>query len=320
MTIRTTNPLDTSQLMLDLQRSKDRLSLYTQQLTSGKRIVNIGDDPGGSAAVLNFQSSINQNKQYMTQIDTATSYLANTEDVASSLETQITRLRQLAQQGLSTTNSTISRQAIASEVDGIFDHVLNLANTQVQGKYIFAGTQTQGFTDALGVFHPPFEDVQGATAPANTITYNGNNTDIVFKVGASANVTTNIPGDTLFFGGAAAGSLGSSTDLFKQIKDLSQALTSGNTTAIKTAYDNLKTIDDHVNNVITQLGGRQSGIDQIKTSLADLNANLQSVQSSVEDVDYASVIKDYTKENVAQQASLATLAKVGSKSLFDYLA
>jgi len=104
------------------------------------------------------------------------------------------------------------------------------------------------------------------------------------------------------------------------VKDLSQALASGNKAAMQTAYANLKTIDDHVNNVITQLGGRQSGIDQIKTSLADLNSNLEAVQSSVEDVDYAATIKDYTSENVAQQASLATMAKVNQRSLFDYLA
>ncbi|BDU77194.1 flagellin N-terminal helical domain-containing protein [Mesoterricola sediminis] len=320
MTIRSTNPMNSAQLLLDLQRSKDRLSLYTSQLTSGKRIINIGDDPGGSAAILNFQASIGQNKQYMAQIDTATSYLANTEDVASSMQTEVTRLMQLAQTGMTGTQSSVSRQAIASEVDGIFDHLMNLANTQVQGKYIFAGSMTTGYTDPLGVFHPPFEDVQGATAPANTITYNGNNADIVFKVGASSNVTTNVAGDTLFFGGPAATSLGSATDIFKVAKDLSQALTSGNTAAMQTAYDSLKTISDHVNVVITDLGGRQSGIDQIKTSLSTLNTNLAAVESSVEDVDYADAITSYTKENVAQQASLATMAKTNRQTLFDYLA
>ncbi len=311
MTIRTPNPLNNAQMLLDLQRSKDRYANYASQLTSGNRIVNIGDDPAGSALILNFQSSIDQNKQYMDQIDTATSYLQNTETVATTVGNQVTRLMQLAQQGLNGTQSGSSRTAIAGEVDGIYTNLVNLANTKVQGKYIFGGTHT---TNA------PFDP---STAPAgnpNSITYNGDNSTIDFTVGASATTPTNIPGDTLFLGGAAPGSYGSSLDLFNAAKSLSQALTSGNTAGIQTAYDNLKAISDHVNNAITQIGGWSGGITDLKSSLTAVNANLQAVQDTVQGVDYTTAITGFQKESIVQQASLSVMAKVNKVNLFDYLA
>jgi flagellar hook-associated protein 3 FlgL len=314
MTIRTPNPVNTSQMLLDLQRSKNRLNEYSSQITTGQRIVNLGDDPSGSAMILNFQTSIDQNKQYMAQIDTATAYLQNTEDVATTVGNQVTRLMQLAQTGISSTQSDTSRQAIASEVDGIFKNLVNLGNTKVQGKYLFGGSQTMA---------APFD---ASTAPAgspNSITYNGNNSTINFDVGASATTPTNVPGDTLFLGGNAAtpGVYGGSLDLFNATKSLSLALQPpSNTANMQAAYTNLKAISDHINNVVTSLGGLQNGITSIKTSLSDLNANMTSVQNSVQAVDYPTAITGFTQENVAQQATLQTMAKLNKVNLFDYLA
>jgi flagellar hook-associated protein 3 FlgL len=314
MTIRTPNPVNTSQILLDLQRSKNRLNEYSSQITTGQRIVNLGDDPAGSALILNFQSSIDQNTQYMGQIDTATAYLQNTEDVATQVGNQVTRLLQLAQTGINTTQSDTSRAAIASEVDGIYKSLVNLGNTQVQGKYLFGGSQTTA---------APFDPNTAPVGAPNSITYNGNNSTISFNVGASATTPTNVPGDTLFLGGNAAtpGVYGGNLDLFNATKSLSLALQPpSNAANIQTAYTNLKSISDHINNVVTSLGGWQNGISQIKASLTSLNANLASVQNSVQAVDYPTAITGFTKENVAQQATLQTMAKLNKVNLFDYLA
>jgi flagellar hook-associated protein 3 FlgL len=313
MTIRTPNPVQSPQILLDLQRSKERMANYASQLTSGNRIVNLGDDPAGSAMILNFQASIDQNTQYMSQIDSASGYLQNTETVASTVGNNVTRLMELAQSGLNGTQSSLSRSAIASEVDGVFTNLVNLGNTQVQGKYIFGGTNTTT---------PPFD---AATAPAgqpNSITYNGNNATINFNVGATATTPTNLPGDTFFMGGAAAapGTYGGPLDLFNATKSLSLALSTNNTAGIQTAYDNLKAISDHVNNSITQLGGWQSGIDALKSSLSAINSNLQAVQDTVQGVNYPDAITGFTQESTAQQASLKVMSKLNTYSLFDYMA
>jgi flagellar hook-associated protein 3 FlgL len=311
MTIRTPSPLTNAQTLLDLQRTKNSLATYTTQISSGNRIVNLADDPSGAAMILNFQASIDQNNQYVGQINTATGFLQNTETVADNVNTQVTRLMQLSQQAMSGTQSSTSLQAIASEVDSIYTNLVTMANTQVQGKYIFGGSATTS---------PPFD---AATAPAgqpNSITYNGNNTTLSVPVGPAQNTATNIPGDTLFLGGAAPGSYGSSLDLFNVTKSLSQAITAGNTTAITSAYNNLQQISTHVNSVIASLGGWQNGISSLKTDLTAINSNLTAVQSSVQSVDYPTAITGYTTSSIAQQATLSIMAKMNAHNLFDYLA
>ena len=316
MTIRVPDPMNNSQSLLDLQRSQARLATYTAQLTSGQAIVNAGDDPSGTASILNFQASIDQNSQYMSQIDSATGFLQNTSSIATTVNTNVTQLMELAQEGMSGTQSATSQAAIANQVDSINTNMVNLANTQVQGKYIFAGsaTTTQPFTAGAST-----DPVTGLPVAAGTV-YNGNNTTVDVKVGASATTPTNMPGDTLFMGGPAATQQGTATDLFAVTQSLSTALKAGNTADIQTAYNDLKAISGNINGAITQLGAWESGIADLKTNLTSLNANLTTVQNSVQSVNYASVITQFTQATNAQEATLATMAKVNAKSLFDYLA
>lgn len=313
MTIRTPNPINNAQILLDLQRTKNNLAQYTSQISSGNRIVNLADDPSGSAMILNFQSSIDLNQQYMGQIDTTTAYLQNTETVADSMNTQVNRLLQLAQQAQSGTQSATSLSAIASEVDSIFTNLVSLGNTQVQGKYIFGGSNTTA---------PPFD---AATAPAgnpNSITYNGNHTTLNVPVGPGQTVASNLPGDTLFLGGdaATAGTYGGALDIFNVTKTLSQAITAGNSAGIQAAYADLQQISTHVNTMITSLGGWQNGITSLKTSLTAINSNLSAVQNSVQGVNLPDAITGFTASSTAQQATLSVMAKMNSKNLFDYLA
>ena len=192
MTIRVPDPMNSAQMQLDLQRVKLQYAQYSAQISSGNAIVNVGDNPSGSALILNFQTSINQNNQYLSQINTSMSYLQNSETVATTLGSNVTTLMQLAQEGMNGTQSTTSRNAIASQVTSVYNNMVNLGNTQVEGKYIFGGSATGA---------PPFT---APTSPATAITYNGNNSTIQVAVGQSMTTPTNIPG-TFPFAGVSSG-------------------------------------------------------------------------------------------------------------------
>ncbi len=57
MTMRVPNLMNNAQSMLDLQRIKQQYSQTVQQLTTGKAIVNLGDDPTSSSLSPTYQSS-----------------------------------------------------------------------------------------------------------------------------------------------------------------------------------------------------------------------------------------------------------------------
>ena len=193
---------------------------------------------------------------------------------------------------------------MAQEVDSIRTNLLALANTQSQGKYIFAGTQTQTI---------PFVDT---TPPAGPVVYAGDSGLIKLGVSATATVASNIPGNTVFFGAAGQGS---TTDIFKAVTDLRDGMSTNNTALIQTASDNLKNILANLNQMQADLGGRQAGLADLQTTLSGFNVTLQGLQGNQQNTDYAKTVTDYTSDQTIQSATLSTLAKSNKQNLFDYL-
>lgn len=302
MTLRTPNPFTNRQTLLDLQRTKERLAVLNEQLASGRRIVRLGDDPTGSALIVDFKSSIERNKQYEKQIAAARSFLQASETSLGALTEGIARLLELGQQGLSDTTGASGRPRLAQEVDGLRSNFLSLANTQSQGKYLFAGTRTTT---------QPFSGPS-----AGPIVYAGDGEAIDLDVSVGATVTTNLTGDRVFFG---AGGQGSATDLFQAVTDLRDGLNTNNRVLIQSAYDNLQSIHSRIQDLTTELGGRQASLEQLEESLGSFNLSLQSIQNTYEALDYPEAITAYTREDTAQQAALSTLAKSNRQNLFDYL-
>jgi flagellar hook-associated protein 3 FlgL len=299
MTLRVPNLMNNPRTMLDLQRIKQAFTQTSKQLSSGQAIVDIGDDPSGMTQILGYQASISQNAQYASQVDTANAQLDSASTVLTSLGTDMNRLLQLAQEGMTSDGTAASQGAIASEVDALRDNLISLGNTQVQGRYIFAGSDTT---------QKPFD------ASGN---YLGNHNDISLQVSPSVSVVTNVPGDTLYFGGA--GGQGSNADLLTQVANLSTALKANNQAGIQAAYSNLQTISDRMNSVTADVGTRQSGITDLQAGLKSFGNTLDNLKSSIQSVDYASAAVNLNAQYVAQQATLHVMSKANQQNLFDYM-
>lgn len=303
MSLRTPNTLASQQTLLDLQRNKERISVLQDQIASGKRIVRLSSDPSGAALVLDFQTSIDRNTQYLKQGNSANSFLSTTETMLTSVSSNMMRLFELGTQALVGNVGASGRTAIAQEVDGIRTALISIANSKDQGKYLFAGTQT---------LTQPFSGPS-----AGPITYAGNGGLINLEVSNSFTVATNIPGNTVFFG---SGGQGSATDLFQAVTDLRDGLLANNTVQIQTAYDNLVAIHGNLLQNIVDLGGRQASLNQLQETLGDINLNLESVLESTEGLDYPAAVTEFTNQQTIQQAILSTMAKVNRQNLFDFLA
>ncbi len=301
MSLRTPSTTQDRNTLLDLQRIKERLALNNTRIATGKQINSPGEDPAAAALILDFGTSIQANTQFIKQADSALAYLKSSEDVVSAAIDNNMRLQELATQGLGSTNTASSRTALISEVDAIRSNLLALANTKDQGKYLFAGTQTQTM---------PFVD----SAPPASPTYAGNSGVITLNVTASSTVATNIPGDQVFFGSG-----GAATNLFQTIADLRDGLATNDPVKIQAAADNLKTVLDNLSQVRTDLGGRQSGLLSLKDTLSGMNLTLQDLQNSKQDTDYPKAMTDFTTDQTMQSVTLNTLAKTNKQNLFDYL-
>lgn len=303
MSIRMPNSIQTRQMLLGLQRTQDRLALNSLRVSSGNRITSPGDDPAGAAAVLDLGTSIQANTQFQKQADSAIAFLKSAEDVVSSSVDSIMRLQELAQQGLGTTTAS-GRAAIAPEVAGIRTDLIALANTKVQGKYLFSGTRTQ-----TQPFTPP---ASGATP------YNGNSALINLDVSVGTTVATNLTGDKLYY--TTDGSTPPATiDLFQVVADLRDGLSNNNTTQIQAASDNLQRFLGTFTQAQTDLGGRQAGLQALQNMLSGFNLSLQSQQNDLQDTNYPDTLMQVSNDTTVQSATLSTMAKTNQQSLFNYL-
>lgn len=294
--------INNRQTLLDLQATKNRLAVTQRQISTGMRINDPSDDPAGAALILDFSTSIGANQEYMRQIDTAGNFLNGAETSVGSVINDLQRLLEIGTQGVSPTNAGSPRAAMAPEVDALRTDLISLANTQQQGKYLFAGTAT---------LTKPFNGPS-----AGPVTYAGNSGLITVDVSPSATSTMNLPGDQLFFG---SGGQGSSTDLFQQVTDLRDGLLANNQAQIQTAFDNLKAMMDRFTSAQTDLGGRQAGLLALKDDLSGFTTTLQGIQNSVAAVDYPTAITQYSNDQTAQQVTLSSLSKVTKTNLFDFL-
>ena len=67
------------------------------------------------------------------------------------------------------------------------------------------------------------------------------------------------------------------------------------------------------------LGAEEQTLSSVQTQLTSQNTQLQSLLSSNQDVDMATVISNLTAQQVAYQASLQVMAQMFKMTLLNYL-
>lgn len=153
-----------------------------KQISSGLKIQYSHEDPGifidtlrldNEIATLSQMKSSSQNAYKLsTQTDTAVG------EIVKTLESMKVKMLNAANDS----QSDASLQAIAKELRSIQSHLKSLANTSINGQYIFSGTST---------------DVKPIDASGN---YQGNDKDIYAFLGSGIKQKYNVSGTQLFLG------------------------------------------------------------------------------------------------------------------------
>ncbi len=126
----------------DQQKVNQELKRVTEQIASGKKIQNNYEDPGVYDDTLRLDAQINELKSVQQRTEKAKNFTSATDDAlqsfTDSLRTFKSRLLAAANDALNADN----RETIAKELEEEKAHMMRLANTQIGGEYIFAGSAT----------------------------------------------------------------------------------------------------------------------------------------------------------------------------------
>jgi flagellar hook-associated protein 3 FlgL len=274
----------------------------TEQLSSGVKINSLSDDPAAAGENVLLTSQLSADDTFSTTASSAESLLQVADSALGNVVTQLTNAISLATQANNGVLNSSNLQSVTTELIGIRDEVLSLANSSYLGRYIFAGSQggAQPFT------------LNSATTP-NTVTYNGDDDISYVQTPGGQSIQLNVPGDQIFTaaGGDVLGSLNA------LIADFSTGTPSANSVA------DLASLSSALGYVDQQRAVIDNSLNRLTASsnyASGESVQLLSAQDSLIQTDTASVASQLSTAETQQAALMQVIAALDQQgNLFDRL-
>ncbi|MFN8638333.1 MAG: flagellar hook-associated protein FlgL [Dehalococcoidia bacterium] len=286
----------TLRTLSQIQGAQNRMVDAQERSATGKRITKPSDDPVATGRVLGLLTRGANNDQYARNVTIAGQDLAATEAALGSIQDLLARAHELSIEASNDTLSGSERSKIAVEVGTIVSQAVAVANQQHGDRFLFAGyrTATKPFT----------EDIPGNPT---AVAYNGDTGLIEREIAQGERVTANITGDQFF------------PQLFSRLIAFRDALTANDTTTIRSSTGDLKTSIDEGLTLRADLGARVRRVEAAGQRHEDEHVLVESMRSSLEDVDLADAIVKLQQQQTTYQAALSSAGRTLQLSLLDFL-
>ena len=291
-----------------MSNATNALSKSQAQIASGKQILNPSDAPDQAAMMARIKATLARQDNYSSALDTLQARLDMESTTLTSASDVLVRIKELAVQVNNGTQGTVSRAAIATEMKGLRDQLLSLANTRdTTGNYIFSGSK---------VGTPAFQaDDMGA------VSYQGDQTRMHIAVGDQRQLPLNRPGTEAFVRVVRTDVDGTASGIgfFQSIDDLINGVKTNSKTDMQRGLTEMDALHNGVVLAQADAGTSMKVVEQQGTMLDDTKITLKTALSKVEDLDMAAAITQMQKQMVSLEAAQASFAKVSQMSLFKYL-
>ncbi|MBD3234629.1 MAG: flagellar hook-associated protein 3, partial [candidate division Zixibacteria bacterium] len=180
--MRVSNSMMVSSTLNDLSQIYSRMMRTQKQLSSGRRINAPSDDPVGVSRALAYRNYLGELDQYNRNIQRVRSILNHTDYSLGSINDFTIQAEDIALQLSNDTYDDEARNAAADQVQDILEQIINIGNTIVEDRYIFAGTDT---------LTQPFD------FNSVGVVYRGNDESIKFSIDRTTAIAGNITGSEL---------------------------------------------------------------------------------------------------------------------------
>lgn len=131
-----------NQNVSSMNRQQTEFMKIGQQIASGKRIVNISDDPQAMTQAINISQSKSVSNQFNDARVGVRNSLSQEESVLNTVNDVYSRAKTLMVQASSDTLADADRASVASELRGLYESLIGLGNTRDgNGRYLFGGYQ-----------------------------------------------------------------------------------------------------------------------------------------------------------------------------------
>ncbi|MCL2102695.1 MAG: flagellar hook-associated protein FlgL [Syntrophorhabdaceae bacterium] len=323
-----------------LMQSVSSLYKWNEQIASGKRINKPSDDVTGAARALDYRVFIENSNRYLSSINSTMNALSYADSTLTAVDTALIRLKELTVEAANGATSDSSRGAIATETEQLRNHILSLANTKMEGTYLFSGfkTDTQAYDSSYnyqgdsgliyigvgGGMEVPQnvtgEEVFSYTliAPKTVAIRDGVYAHYIPQSGPPPSIAVNVSTNS---NPSVAPDISSySYDNAIQLADvLTNAIRNNDMLGISALMGSLDDMSEHVNKVHADLGTRMNGLDSQEVRIRDMRHTTAINLSSIEDADIIETASEFAKASTILSAVQLSTSRILSQSLFDFL-
>lgn len=296
-------------MLSNLEKNSNRLSDLQVMGATGKRMSKPSDDPSAIRPVVNARGQIRSAERFQQTMGTAMDRINIMDAQLSELSNLMIRGKELLVGAGNVAMSDQDLRVVGQQARLLKEELVAIGNTQINGKYIFAGY-------AEGTV--PFDGTPGV--------YNGDDGAIEFEIGPGEKVAVNLTGNDLFMGdfnfdGATdAGGV----DLFQVFDNIIAALdpAAPGTPDPNAALAEMNALDlgaDQVGRFRSQMGNLGARVENSMIGMEDASIEMQKVLSRYEDADIVKVLSDMTQQETAFKAALEITSRVSQLTILDYV-
>ncbi|MDI3329706.1 MAG: flagellar hook-associated protein FlgL [Micrococcus sp.] len=297
---RVTSAMTTAVTRANLQDSARTLAQLQERAASREAISRPSDDPAGTRTALAARAELTRTTQYERNLQNADTWLNGVDSALQSGLDIMNRVQELALRGASGTLNEAGRAANATEIEQLRSELLSLANTQVLGRSIFAGTSTRGaaYEGTPPTWTGPLAD-DGKTAAAT----------VQRRISDTETIQVDLPGPAAFGNGTSS--------VFAVLDKLAQDLRSD--ADITPSIATIEAARKNMASALTESGARHATVGRAMEATQLRLTELEATRGSTEETDLAEAALELKMQQINYEAALAVTAQALQTSLLDYL-
>lgn len=305
-------------ILAQIAANQNKLADLQMQAMTGQKVNSILDNPVDASKILTLKDGISRVESYQKNVSMAQSEYDTMDSTLAIVADKLQRINELANAASNEYHTAESLESYKNELSTIKQTLIDMANTQYNGSYIFSGTNT---TTPTYTINDDGSIIYGGTPQTDDYKRR-------LEVADGVYLTLNVAGDSIF--GSYNAADGSGSGIFKMVSDLEAAIDKASSTdeAVRSAgfdaiRESINLAQDNITSVTatrTQYGTFAQKADLSETSLADNLIILKSDKSDIQEIDLIEAYSNLTYQQYALQASMQIASmSMQQSSLLNYI-
>lgn len=265
------------------------LQTSTKRLSTGLRVNSAADDAAGLAIRELMRTDITALQQGVRNANDAISLIQTADGALGVIDEKLTRMKELAEQAATGTYDSTQRLMIESEYQAMASEITRIANsTDFNGIHLLNGNLSSSSHDGAGMTSTGKMKIHFGTANDSAEDY------YYIQIGTSTASALGVGNQATSYGTEAdARTVSTQEQAQKALVGLTNAVVS---------KDKIR----------AHLGALQNRLENTISNLTTQAENLQSAESRISDVDVATEMTSFVRNQILTQSSVAMLSQANS--------